>query len=151
MASGTDQAATRTNSTSPVVISAESLTSRAPETFPNDNNASAPSPSRGDLTWQTLFSSSTTPTNSLTAGLATCPPRTGHLCAHRHEQAEIYYVTEGRGVVTIDGVESEVRQGSAVFIPGNAEHGIRNVGDGELKWFYVFAADKFEDVVYRFS
>jgi mannose-6-phosphate isomerase-like protein (cupin superfamily) len=141
MASAKDQAV------SPVVISAESLTRRAPETFPIDNTL----PSRGDVTWLTLFSSSTTPTNSLTAGLATCPPGTGHLCAHRHEQAEIYYVTEGRGIMTIDGTENQVGPGSAVFVPGNAEHGIRNVGEGELKWFYVFGTDRFEDVVYRFS
>ena len=39
-----------------------------------------------------------------------------------------------------------------VFIPGDSEHGIRNEDETEdLVWLYVFAADKFEDVVYRFG
>jgi len=127
----------------PVILSEEVITSRAPEKFDGF--------SRGDLSWNTLFSSSKTPTNSLSAGVAVCPPKSGHLCAHRHEQAEVYYVVEGQGIVTIDGKESEVRKGTAVFIPSNAEHGIKNTGDGDLKWFYAFATDAFEDVVYRFS
>ncbi|KAK6380221.1 hypothetical protein LTS17_005410 [Exophiala oligosperma] len=151
--------------TSPVIIPSASLAERNPETFP-DNGSSSTS-RRGNLTWHTLFSASKTPTDSLTAGIATCPPGTGHLCPHRHEQAEIYYITQGRGVVVIDGVEREVQSGDTIYIPGNAEHGIRNScatttseeGSGtdrvddreELKWFYVFAVDKFEDVVYRFS
>lgn len=51
----------------------------------------------------------------------------------------------------IDGKESEVQEGSAVFIPGDAEHSIRTLGDKALKFFYVFATDAFEDIVYRFS
>ncbi|KAL6243827.1 hypothetical protein RBB50_009261 [Rhinocladiella similis] len=139
---------------SPVIVPSASLAERRPETFPDDSPTS-----RGNCTWHTFFSASRTPTDSLTAGIATCPPGTGHLCPHRHEQAEIYYITQGRGVVEIDGVEREVQSGDAIYIPGNAEHGIRNsctdTGSGtdgeELKWFYVFAADKFEDVVYRFT
>lgn len=39
-----------------------------------------------------------------------------------------------------------------VFIPGDAEHGIRNLDPGEeLRWFYCFAVDGFEEVKYRFS
>jgi oxalate decarboxylase/phosphoglucose isomerase-like protein (cupin superfamily) len=39
-----------------------------------------------------------------------------------------------------------------VFIPGDAEHCIWNTGQEEdLTWLYVFATDKFQDVVYRFS
>ncbi|KAI1614171.1 RmlC-like cupin domain-containing protein [Exophiala viscosa] len=127
----------------PVVLPEEEIASCAPEKFDGV--------SRGDLSWNTLFSSSITPTNTLSAGIAVCPPKTGHLCAHRHDQAEIYYVVEGQGIVTIDGKESEVRKGTAVFIPSNAEHGIKNTGDDALKWFYAFATDAFEDVVYRFS
>lgn len=54
-------------------------------------------------------------------------------------------------MMQIDGKETEVEEGAAVFIPGDAEHSIRNIGEGPLKFFYVFATDAFEDVVYRFS
>lgn len=71
---------------------------------------------------------------------------------HRHTQPEIYYITRGKGVVTVEGTEREVGEGDVVFIPGDAEHGIRNEDEQEeLEWLYVFATDRFEDVVYRFS
>ncbi|KNG52646.1 RmlC-like cupin [Stemphylium lycopersici] len=77
---------------------------------------------------------------------------TGHLKPHRHSHAEIYHVTAGRGIVSIDGVEHAVQKGSVVFIPGDAEHGIRNgEADEDLVWLYVFAADGFGEIVYRFS
>lgn len=53
--------------------------------------------------------------------------------------------------MTIDGVESAVEKGSVVFVPGNAEHGVRCTGEEDLVWLYVFATDRFEEVVYRFS
>jgi hypothetical protein len=37
----------------------------------------------------------------------------------------------------VDGVAHDVEKGSAVFIPGDAEHGVRNEGAEELKWLYV--------------
>jgi mannose-6-phosphate isomerase-like protein (cupin superfamily) len=130
-----------------LIVSAAELKNRPPETFP----VSPTKASTGELTWHTIFSSSATTTSAMCAGIACCPPLTGHLCAHRHEQAEIYYITEGRGIVTIAGKDSFVSQGSTVFIPGNAEHGIRNESEEDLKWFYVFPTGNFEDVIYRFS
>lgn len=52
--------------------------------------------------------------------------------------------------MTIDGVVSRVRAGSTVFIPSDAEHGIVNTGNVDLRWFYVFPTGSFEDIVYRF-
>ncbi|KAJ6093065.1 hypothetical protein N7486_008354 [Penicillium sp. IBT 16267x] len=112
---------------------------------------SFPSPDHGIVTWHTLFSTPHTNTSDMCAGIAVCLPRTGHLCPHRHKQAEIYYIIEGQGEVTLDGVKSTVSKGSTVFIPGDAEHGIVNTGKEELKWFYVFPTGSFEDVIYRFS
>jgi oxalate decarboxylase/phosphoglucose isomerase-like protein (cupin superfamily) len=39
----------------------------------------------------------------------------------------------------------------AVFIPGDAEHGIRNSGAIVLRFVYVFPTNSFADVEYRFS
>ena len=72
------------------------------------------------------------------------------LKAHRHSQAEIYFIAEGEALVTIDGVETILTAGSAAFIPGDAEHGIRNASDRMLRVFYVFPTDRFDEVVYRF-
>jgi len=55
----------------------------------------------------------------------------------------VYHIISGHGFVRIDGTEHEVEAGSVVFIPGDAEHGVRNDGDEgeELTWFYCFAVD----------
>lgn len=108
-------------------------------------------PSRGHCTWHTLISSPSTPSSSLSAGIAVCPPSTGSLCPHRHAHAEVYRVLSGSGTVTIEGTEYAVEKGSTIFVPGNAEHGVRNEVEEELRWVYVFAVDGFGDVVYRFS
>jgi len=124
----------------PVILSEQEIAAQPDETFP-----------RAEVTWKTLFTSSRTPTNSLTTGIAVCPPKTGHLCAHRHAQAEVYYIIDGRGTVKIEGKETAVQAGSVVFIPGDAEHAIWTLDDEPLRWFYVFPTDAFEDVIYRFS
>ncbi|RMZ34180.1 hypothetical protein D0859_01686 [Hortaea werneckii] len=114
----------------------------------------------GRITWKTLFSSDRTSTSALTAGIATCPPRRegqprtfgGHLAPHRHAHPEIYYVIRGTGIVNVEMIEHRVEAGSAVFIPGNAEHSVRNESLTEdLVFHYCFAADSFKDVKYRFT
>lgn len=99
----------------------------------------------------TFFGADRAPTEAMSAGLAELAPRGGRLAPHRHAQPEIYYIVEGAGIVTVAGVETPVAAGAAVFIPGDAEHGIRNDGDSALRFFYVFPVDRFSDVVYRFS
>jgi quercetin dioxygenase-like cupin family protein len=106
-------------------------------------------PIHGRVSWHTLFSSDITPTDSMSAGVAELVSG-GELRPHRHEQPEIYFILEGTGIVRIDGHETVVKAGTAVFIPGNAEHGIRNDSDANLKLFYAFPTGSFADVVYRF-
>lgn len=72
--------------------------------------------SRGCCSWQTLISQPGTATDSLTVGVATCPPKEGRLCPHRHFHAEIYHIIQGKGVVRISGVEHKVGGGSIVFV-----------------------------------
>jgi quercetin dioxygenase-like cupin family protein len=97
-----------------------------------------------------LFSSEETATTRLTAGIAELAPD-GRLNVHRHPPAEVYHVLQGQGVVTLDATEHRVVQGSAVFIPGNAWHGIRNTGPSTLRLYYVLQADGMGDVEYDFG
>ena len=105
---------------------------------------------RGEVQFRTLIGDGRTPTHSLTAGVTEMKPGDwlGH---HRHEPAEVYYVLEGEGTMTLSGEEVAVAAGSAVFIPGSLEHGIRNTGKGPLRFFYTFAVDRLDDVDYHFS
>ena len=137
------------NPLKPLVLSANDISKTPSESFPDPKTG-------GNVSWKTLISAPQTSTDTFTVGIATCAPGSssacrGHLKLHRHKQAEIYHVTQGKGVVTIDGKEHAVSKGSVVWIPGDAEHGIENVGEEELVWLYAFAVDGFGDVVYRFD
>jgi mannose-6-phosphate isomerase-like protein (cupin superfamily) len=105
---------------------------------------------RGNVQWRTLISAGLTPSTGLALGVARVPSG-GHLAAHRHEQAEVYLVLDGTGVVTIDGEASPVRPGASVFIPGGAIHSVRSTGPEDLRFAYVFAADSIDDVIYVFG
>ncbi len=107
-------------------------------------------PVRGSLSFRTLFSREETATDALTTGVAELEPH-GRLEVHWHSAAEVYFLLEGRGLVTLGDHEQEVGPGWSVFIPGGVRHGMRNVGSGPLRCFYALAADGMEDVVYHFE
>jgi quercetin dioxygenase-like cupin family protein len=107
------------------------------------------SDARGRLSFHTLVSAGLTPSNGLVAGVSTIEPG-GELAAHSHAQPEIYFALEGSAVVTIDGVERIVSADAAVFIPGDALHSIRNPFDKAFRIFYVFPADRFDQIHYIF-
>lgn len=107
-------------------------------------------PTRGRIAFRTLFSREETATTGLTAGVAELGPG-GRLNVHRHAPAEVYHVLEGQGIVTLDGVEHEVAEGSAVYIPGGAWHGIRSTLPSTLRLYYVLQADGMGDVEYDFG
>jgi mannose-6-phosphate isomerase-like protein (cupin superfamily) len=104
---------------------------------------------RGRLSFQTLVSGDTTPSDSLVAGISIVEAG-GVLALHSHAQAEIYFVVEGAGLVTIDDVEHKVSSGATLFIPGDARHCVRNPFEATFRFFYVFAADRFDDIRYNF-
>jgi mannose-6-phosphate isomerase-like protein (cupin superfamily) len=107
-------------------------------------------PVRGRLRWRTLFSQGLTETAGMTCGMTELG-RGDWLGLHRHAPHEVYYVFAGAGIVSLDGREIPVEAGSAVFIPGMAEHGIRQTGHEVLRLFYAFPADSFDSVEYLFS
>jgi quercetin dioxygenase-like cupin family protein len=78
-------------------------------------------------------------------------PVGGWLGLHRHAPTETYYVLDGEGLVTLDGVEHTIVPGTAVQIPSDIEHGVRNTGETPLRFVYVFAADSMAQVEYRFT
>jgi mannose-6-phosphate isomerase-like protein (cupin superfamily) len=107
-------------------------------------------PVYGRLRWRTLFSQGLTETAGITCGVTELGPG-DWLGLHRHAPPEIYYVFTGAGIVSLDGREVPVSAGRAVFIPGMAEHGIRQTGNEVLRLFYAFPVDSFDSVEYLFS
>lgn len=107
-------------------------------------------PQKGLVYWKTLVSGDLTRSSALTMGVAKIPA--GEVFRrHRHQQAEVYIVLEGEGLVEIGTETRTVQVGSAVFIPGNIFHSCENTGASDLRFAYVFPADSFEEVEYIFE
>ena len=52
--------------------------------------------------------------------------------------------------MTLGQTEHTVRQGDAIFIPGDERHGIANRSEADVTFLYGFATDSFDEVVYHF-
>jgi mannose-6-phosphate isomerase-like protein (cupin superfamily) len=107
-------------------------------------------PVRGRLRWRTLFSQGLTQSAGMTCGVTELGPG-DWLGLHRHAPPEVYYVFAGTGILSLEGREIPVSAGSAAFIPGMAEHGVRQTGNEVLRLFYAFPVDSFDSVKYVFS
>jgi len=51
---------------------------------------------------------------------------------HKLEQAEVYLISSGQGVMHIDDEEQDVDSGEAILVPAGAVQWIENTGDEEL-------------------
>ena len=66
--------------------------------------------------------------------LCKIPPKTTHV-AHLHSTMdEIFYFTEGRGEIEVDGEKEKIVSGDRVIVPADQVHQIRNTGKVELKF-----------------
>ncbi len=53
---------------------------------------------------------------------------------HAHEPEQMYYILEGRGLMSVDGEEQMVQTGDCIFFSSFAEHGLKNTGEGVLRY-----------------
>jgi mannose-6-phosphate isomerase-like protein (cupin superfamily) len=53
---------------------------------------------------------------------------------HSHEPEQSYYILEGSGLMAVDGEEKMVQAGDCIFFPSCAEHGLKNTGEGVLRY-----------------
>src|SRR4030042_3585529 len=53
---------------------------------------------------------------------------------HSHGPEQVYYIIRGSGLMIIENEHEQVRAGDAVYIPANAMHGIKNIGDETLEY-----------------
>jgi quercetin dioxygenase-like cupin family protein len=64
------------------------------------------------------------------AGQATHPP-------HKHSEDEFFFVLEGTAEFYLDGRTKTAGPYASFYCPPSSEHGIRNVGDTELKYLVI--------------
>ena len=53
--------------------------------------------------------------------------------AHEEDNEELYIVVSGKGLMTLDGQEFEVGPGHVVLNRPGGTHGLRNIGEEELR------------------
>ena len=63
----------------------------------------------------------------------------GEVDPHSHPTHEFYYVTSGRGIMTIDGEDRPIAQGDLVYIPPDLVHSLRPVSDHAPIHCFCFA------------
>jgi quercetin dioxygenase-like cupin family protein len=63
----------------------------------------------------------------------------GYVYPHSHPTHEFYYVTSGRGVMTIGDEEREIRQGDLVYIPPDVVHSLRTISEHAPIHCFCFA------------
>ncbi|MFI5043967.1 MAG: cupin domain-containing protein [Acidimicrobiales bacterium] len=63
----------------------------------------------------------------------------GYVYPHEHPTHEFYYVTSGRGIMTIADEEREIGQGDLVYIPPDTVHSLRPVSDTAPIHCFCFA------------
>ncbi len=56
---------------------------------------------------------------------------------HRLKSSEVYYILDGNGIVSINGENTDVHSGQAIYIPPGAIQYIRNTGNSDLKFLCV--------------
>ncbi len=66
---------------------------------------------------------------------ATHPP-------HRHAEDEIFFLLEGNVEVYLNGEKMALQPYASFYCPPNSEHGIRNIGDTELKYLVIKKIDR---------
>jgi len=81
-----------------------------------------------------LASPRTCNARQLTATLVEIDPE-GFQRLHRHQPEQLYFILQGTGQMTVGDETREVHSGDCIFIPANAEHGLKNTGAKTLIYF----------------
>ena len=99
--------------------------------------------------WKFLIDADFTKSSGLSLGFAEIAPG-GDLILHYHSPAEIYVVTDGKGLLNKSGELEEIKKGDVVFIGKNEKHALKNNGKETLKFYWIFPTDTFSEVKYLY-
>lgn len=72
-----------------------------------------------------------------TLKLSVVKPGTKHAEPHTHPQDEFFFVLEGTAEFFLNGETTTAGPMTSFYCPPNSIHGIRNVGDTELKYLVI--------------
>lgn len=64
-----------------------------------------------------------------------------------HTLDQFFRIEKGEGKAVLDGVESDISDGSAVVVPAGAKHNIINTGSEEMKLYTIYSPPEHKDKV----
>ncbi len=73
----------------------------------------------------------------ITAGYTTIFPGCGTRGHSHADREEVYYITRGRGVMVVDGNETEIAAGDTFYLEPGPFHITRNTSDLPLEYFWI--------------
>lgn len=76
-------------------------------------------------------------TDGKTLKLSVVAPHKSTHAPHKHIEDEFFFVLEGTAEFYLDGATQTAGPYTSFYCPPNAMHGIRNVGDTELKYLVI--------------
>src|SRR5438309_10729853 len=91
------------------------------------------------ITSYLLASPRTSSADHLTTTLAVIQPG-GEQRIHSHRPEQVYFILEGRGLMTVGRETQRVGPGDCIFIPSGHPHGLKNDGDVTLRYFSAAAS-----------
>ena len=97
--------------------------------------------------WKFLIDADYMGSSGLSLGFAEIAPG-GGLTLHYHSPAEIYVVTNGKGILNKSGELETIKKGDVVYIAGNAKHALKNTSKETLEFYWIFPTDRFSEVEY---
>ena len=74
------------------------------------------------------------------------------LAPHRHAQQEIYYILKGCAQLLYVGeTEQNLNPDDKVYIPQNALHGLKNLGNFPFELLWIIPTDSWSEINYRYQ
>ncbi len=105
--------------------------------------------SKCPIRWKLLVSGNRTPSDGLVLGIAEIPPGIA-LLRHTHSEPETYFITQGKGIMCIEGKDTEISPGSTIYIPSKASHSVKCKGTQALQFIFSLPCDRWDHVKYDF-
>ena len=97
--------------------------------------------------WKFLIDADFMGSSGLSVGFAEIAPG-GDLTLHYHSPAEIYVVTNGKGILNKSGELEEIKKGDVAYIEGNTKHALKNIRKETLEFYWIFPTNTFSEVEY---
>lgn len=72
-----------------------------------------------------------------TLKISSVAPNSATHAPHVHQEDEFFFILEGKAEIFLAGKTKTVEEYSSIYCPSNIEHGIKNVGEQELKYLVI--------------